>query len=92
MDIERQIRGHIMLISTCLWLISGMSAAFTDQKYKIYCINHKVGIEMMSREELLEAGFEEVCELTKDEYENLDEAGEAAKAFGGIGAPCDCSH
>ncbi len=61
-------------------------------KYKIFCVGGEVEIEDKTLGEMREdEEDEEVCELTKDEFENLYEARDAAKKrFGGAGAPCEC--
>lgn len=59
-------------------------------RYKIYCAEEVVEVSTLAEEQIREQRKGAVCRLLPDEFENLSDAREAAKRFGGIGAPCSC--
>lgn len=63
---------------------------YQDQKYKIFCIDGEIEIETSTPEELHKERQVRVCQLSKYEYDSLADARNAAKRFGGVGAPCRC--
>ena len=82
------------LAGLCLLAVAAAPQRDSQQpvKYKIFCVGGKVEIEDKTLEEMRDDEEDEtVCEMTKDEFENLYEAREVAKKrFGGAGAPCKC--
>ena len=84
------------LACVCLLALTATPAATyqrrkTSRKYKIFCVARVIEIEAKTLNEMKEADAErEVCELTAEEFENLYQAREAAKQFGGAGEPCEC--
>ncbi len=61
-----------------------------SNKYKIYCAEAAVEINSQSLSKIRAERQGEVCQLTPNEFDNLSEARQAAKRFGGVGAQCNC--
>lgn len=58
------------------------------KRYKIYCVDGKVHISNRELDEMKAMRGSRVCLL--ESYDNLNEATQAAKRYGGVGATCSC--
>ena len=88
-------RSLIFLAALCCPFFWPVGAASARQKapprpYKIYCVGGVVRVDNRPVEEIERAAEAKVCQLTRTQFLNLYTARQAAKRFGGAGAPCKC--
>ena len=91
-------RSLIFLAALCCPFFGPAGAAAARQKappppprpYKIYCVRGVVRVDNRPVEEIERAADAKVCQLTRTQFLNLYTARQAAKRFGGAGAPCKC--